>query len=78
MRVYAMRRAPIALMAAPDVHNCILSVESAMESLSKHPDKANKEIPPQGFIALGSYDENWGWLRYEIMLTTSQYLSACI
>ena len=64
-------------MAAPDESNCIFGVKKAMEQLSKYPDKARKEIPPQGFIGLGSYDENWGFFRYEVKSATSQYLSAC-
>jgi hypothetical protein len=48
-------------MAAPEADNCIFNVRRATESLLKYPDKANK-----GFVALGSFDENWGWLRYEV------------
>ena len=51
-------------MAAPDAENCMFSVRRATESLLKYPDKVNKEVPPQGFVGLGSFDENWGWLRY--------------
>ena len=53
-------------MAAPDAENCLFGVKRATESLLKYPEKAKKEVPPQGFVGLGSFDENWGWLRYEV------------
>ena len=59
-----MQRAPIAFMAAPAMANCIFGVKKAVELLLKYPDKVKREIPSQGFVGLGSFNENWGWLRY--------------
>ena len=65
-------------MAAPNDNDCIFGVKKAVEQLLKDPEKAKKEIPPQGFIGLGSFDENWGFLRYDVKSATSQYLVAHI
>ena len=59
-----MQRAPIAFMAAPAMADCMFGVKKAVELLLKYPDKVKREIPSQGFVGLGSFNENWGFLRY--------------
>jgi hypothetical protein len=46
-----------------EVKNCLFSVGSVVKYLTHFKEKADQDLPSQGFIAVGSMDENWGWLR---------------
>ena len=64
----------------PEVNNCLFSVKIATNYVTAHRAKATKELPPRGFVGIGSFDENWGWLRWEdyVYCVWSVYCSLCV
>jgi hypothetical protein len=46
-----------------EVKNCPFSITKIVREIMKNPEAAKKQLPKQGFVTLGSLDENWGWLR---------------
>ena len=46
-----------------EVQNCLYAVKQVVATIMNHRLKAVKDFPTQGFVGLGSFDQNWGWLR---------------
>ena len=42
----------------------LFSVPDVVDYLKEYAHEVEKYTPKQGYIAVGSMDENWGWLRY--------------
>jgi hypothetical protein len=38
-------------------------VFEVIDYMKEYANEVAKYSPPQGFIGIGSMDENWGWLR---------------
>ena len=47
-----------------EVQNCLFAVKQVVTAIINHRVKAIKDFPSQGFVGVGSFDQNWGWLRY--------------
>ena len=45
------------------VNKKLFSITSVLDHMNKHKDVFTGSLPRQGIIAMGSRDENWGWLR---------------
>ena len=46
-----------------EVKNCLYAVKQVVATIVNHRLKSVKDFPNQGFVGLGSFDQNWGWLR---------------
>ena len=48
----------------PEVRNCLYAIKTVVATIKQHhKDKSKMDFPEQGFVGLGSFDQNWGWLR---------------
>ena len=57
-------RAPIASFGGGDIiNNRIFDAIDVVEYMKKNAAKVKASVPKQGFIGVGSLDENWGFLR---------------
>ena len=45
------------------VDKSLFSVTSVLDYMKRYNDQFTLSLPAQGFIAMGSRDERWGWLR---------------
>ena len=48
----------------PEVQNCLFPVKQMVTTIIDDRVQSAKDFPSQGFVGVGSFDQNWGWLRY--------------
>ena len=46
----------------------LFSVPDVVDYMKEYSHEVEQYTPKQGYIAVGSMDENWGWLRSFIIL----------
>ena len=63
-------RAPIAFLA--DGQN-LFSAKNVIKYMKDHQKDLDSHFPESGFIAMGSTDENWGWLSTHFLNRTSSW-----
>lgn len=67
-------RAPIcSLGGTQEVNNCVFGVKNVLGYLKKNKVKSDEEIPKDGFIGVGSFNENWGWLSTHFLNRTTSW-----
>ena len=47
-----------------EVQKRLFPVKQVVTAIMNHRLRAIKAFPSQGFVGVGSFDQNWGWLRY--------------
>jgi hypothetical protein len=55
------------------VKNCLFSIKKIVNYLKTKKKKAESELPRYGFVAMGSTDENWGWLSTHFLNRTASW-----
>jgi len=66
-------RAPVTLLGGGENVKGMFSIKSVVKYLKKHGDTATAELPAHGIVALGSTDENWGWLSTHFLNRTASW-----
>ena len=66
-------RAPVCLMGGGESVKGMFSVKTVVKYLKKFGKVADEEMGPHGIVALGSTDENWGWLSTHYLNRTASW-----